>query len=382
MTTRVRAQSESVQGYFRHNATGKTSHRTTAYQFRRTEDVVGLGDNQPFLVESYQKSGGFLKGREWSNSSGVEWFDYPCTFQHSDPIAISHLSIDTPSNAAFASETLRRTNPSRASIDAMVTAIELREIPGLIKEGLDVARNRLFKHIPSRAFRLLSRAAKINLMIQFGVLPLISDARKALIFQDLVDQRVRELKRLQERGLRRTVDLGTYSRESVSGIKYMHTAYTTVRANMRKETSITVRGHVRWHVNNNFYQSDAQLRALAMSIVSNNDLDVQALYELMPWSWLIDYFSNLGDFVSLTRNKINATHGLVRIMTHTRSSTQSINIDIADGDIDKDVTFSPIRNTMETKRRQIVPGGLTAQVDFLTGSQLSILGSLTVLKSR
>lgn len=373
--SRTRTRSSIETGRQVHNYRGRVYNKSMVSLSETTTDVVSEHDNQFFRSETITRSGGLIDGSSGSSRFGYRWYGYPCVFQRTNAIATNHLSVTTPSDSILASEVLKRTNPSRASIDAIVSLLELREIPGLIRDSLDAALGRMFKSVPPGVFRKLKKAAKINLMIQFGVLPLISDIQKSLQFQSLVDGRVRELKRLQERGLRRTIDLGTYFSSAVYPAYYMQTSGVRMRRDVTKETKVKIKGHVRWNVSSNFYSSDSDVRALAQSIIANKSFDPYAIYELTPWSWLLDYFSNLGDYISLSRNLVGATHHPVRIMKHTttRTTTESWS--------NSRISISGINNKSDLKTRLAVTGGLDfAQLDFLNKSQWSILGSLAVLK--
>jgi hypothetical protein len=273
---------------------------------------------------------------------------------------------------------LKRTNPSRTSVDAVVSAIEMRELPRLVKQTFSKGLDGLFRHLPKGTFNTLGRAGKINLMVQFGIMPMIGDIKKLIKFQESVDSRVKELKRLQERGLRRTVKLGDYSASKIERDVFLNSQGGIIKGDIHTFTTVVVKGHVRWRVSKNFYVSESDLQDLVIEILTNRSLDPYAIYELMPWSWLIDYFVNLGDFVSLSRNVLDARYETPRIMKHTQTYKTSRNVKFNGGDC----KFIDIYNHSETKLREIVPAHLDAQIGFLSGNQLSILGSLAVSKGR
>lgn len=377
MTIRNRMRQTTQTGFRTRRWDGITEQGTWQNSQEITEDVVGFGDNQPFSSDSFVKEGGLINGDELSNRTGYNWNSYPSTYQEHDSWSTSHLDVATPDSRILASEVLKRTNPSRTSVDAVVSLLELRELPGLVKDGYNFAMNRLFKHIPRSVYRKLKIGAKVNLLVQFGLLPIYSDVTKLAQFQSLVDGRVREFERLQTRGLRRTIPLGTFNESHTVNQATIQSQGVRLKADLHKITEVELRGHIRWYVTRNFYESDSELRAKAASSVLNRSLDPQAIYELIPWSWLIDYFSNLGDFVSLTRNHVNARHDLVRIMTKTTTTLKSSNHTTSNSGR---VTLTPFKNKRVTKNRRAVNAGLTAQAEFLTTQQMSILGSLSVLK--
>jgi hypothetical protein len=107
-------------------------------------------------------------------------------------------------------------------------------------------------------------------------------------------------------------------------------------------------------------------------------IDFSTGWELMPWSWLIDWGSNIGAFFAANRNIIPAVLSSTRLITHTRTVYQQTS----------SVTHSnywrlnPFRVSLETKERKAVSIAPTAHFPFLSGKQLGILGSLAIVKAK
>nr|UJQ85044.1 MAG: hypothetical protein 1 [Leviviridae sp.] len=384
MVTRTRLRESATSGQRTHKNTGAISFRSYISS-EYVEEEVATGDNYPFLVNKVHLSGGLISGEEKSHLTGYTWEGYPCVYM-SDGYVNSHIPLPSLSYGDFAIDLLKRTNPSRSSFESLVSLYELREVPGMGKEALGQATGRLFKHIPERAFRLLSRAAKLNLMVQFGIMPILGDIEKLLGFQKLVDQRVNEINKLYgEKGLRRTIDLYSDSAIDSDPSATIQSEGVLLHAAIDKVTTRSIRGHARWYVSSPPIRDASAIRAKAGEIISGYQFDLTTLYEAMPWSWLVDYFVNIGDFVENSRNMLDAHHDTPRIIEHTRTEIRSRNHDIYqewDGSIPYTVTCSQILNTVETKRRFPANVSLSAQTEFLTGKQLSILGSLAVLGVR
>lgn len=375
MPTRSRERSDVISGTESPNTSGTLYYMYMTSFEESCTDVVDEGDNKPFHNKIITRDGGLLYYASTSKY-GRTWVGCPCKWQQLSPTA-SHLSVDRPSAASFATDILKRTNPSRASVDLAVTLGEMRELPSLVKEGWDLSQRRLFNHVPRWVFRNLGRAAKLNLMIQFGILPLISDTQKLLIFQDLVDQRMGELRRLATRGLRRTIDLGSWSASSKdTGITYFHSNGVTFKGYLKRETVVRARGHARWQLDEPYAQSNEEMRALATRIVTGQTIDLLTAYELMPWSWLIDWFSNLGDYISSKRNLIGATPSLPAVMLNSRTLVSHPTIYHTNGN----GYMTAIHNVYEDKERMYASAGLNAYLPCLSGRQMSILGSLSVVK--
>jgi hypothetical protein len=382
MPGRNRARIGQLTGYRKNNNGGAIVSFTALSLDEVTNDVTGPGDNAPFSVKRITRSGGLVNGRQSSNLTGYEYFNCPCGVQAGpDSYYTSHASLPTYNPGLLASEVLSRTNPSRPSAQILVTGAELRELPGLAKELLRIRSGNLRKFFDLNHWRKLGVVAKRNLMIQFGILPIISDLDVLLTFQSLVDQRVRELERLKTRGLRRTIQLRSDS-VSTKILNQTIQSSPSLHADVSKTTSKIIKGHVRWHVTRNFELADESMRAMARKIIMGNQLDHMTLYELMPWSWLIDYFTNLGNLVSSTRNLLDVGHGSVRIMTHTRTEVATSNHDWGNGAGGTRITCTEIRNSREDKTRDLASPTLAAKTDLLTPGQTSILGSLAAIRLR
>jgi len=105
-------------------------------------------------------------------------------------------------------------------------------------------------------------------------------------------------------------------------------------------------------------------------------LDFATLWEAMPWSWLIDWGSNVGDYLKAHRNIVPAELQSVSLMEH--SVTQA---HIPASVIGGDLWISQIDVMKETKTRRKVIVAPTAHFPFLTGNQLGILASLAITRT-
>jgi len=329
------------------------------------------GDLHPFTMRKWESEGSILNGN--TNASIYENVLVGLTTYWT--------TVDNPAtqtNAYYAASVLARTNPSRASVDAVVAGIELREIPGLVKDSYKIATDKLFKFIPRRAFRALSKIAKLNLMVQFGILPLVSDIKKLQSFQDAVKQRSKEVERLKTRGLRRTIQLDSASQIRDNLINHFSAAGIVHQIACTKLTTVNVRGHVRWHATSSLPIGSLEEQEQIKKALLGLTVDPLTLYELMPWSWLIDWFSNLGNIVKATRNIIPASHSTPTIMRHTLSTAKQNRVTFTHPSI----SISPVSCVAEQKLRQSSVASLSAHFGMLEANQMSILASLSILKAR
>jgi hypothetical protein len=379
--TRLRTRESAVSGLRTPNNGNPPLAATVLNMTERTEDDTLIGDcrffdrqlveTQPVIINGQSHPGSTLVGDFFSN--------YPVGLPASYRDPGSFVGLEQ-TNSTYAASTLARTNPSRPSIEALVSGIELREIPGMVREGFDSRLKKMYQHTPLNRFRRLKRVAKFHLMVQFGILPILSDCRKIAIFPDLVAQRERELQRLETRGLRRTVGLDRLSRtDTFTGVTLFSGSGYFYRVSAVRNSFQEVRGHVRWYAPNYLATLPKESkRELVEKIVGGLNVNPSTIYELIPWSWLVDYFTNLGDIVKASNNTIPCTHSAVSIMKHRTFETTATLVQKVP--VSCPLTFTVPSGRGDFKARGSASPSLSARVGLLDAGQLSILGSLSVIK--
>ncbi len=353
----VRAPSGSW--HFRNDpGTGDPGSDTTI-GWEGVEDVVEPGDCGPFNLNRSIWDGGRISSTA-DNTTSV-FNQYRCGWVSAlDGFASSHLSTPDDGILDYATETMRRTNPSRPLVDVVTAIAELRELPDLLKGAGD---------------RWVERLARTNLKYQFGVKPIISDLVKSLDFIGSVEQRIRELNKLASpKGLRKTTTLHT-GRNQASVPAVFHSLGTFVSGLVIKDTKRVVRGHARWVYQFGYTPSPEQQYRDARAAVLGLTVDFVTVWNLLPWSWFYDWCGNLGDFLSAHRNIVGADCTKIAIMQHTESKSRSVNHSVPSGYI-----MTPISCVHETKTRALASASLNAHLPFLDGRQLGILASIGVLR--
>lgn len=331
-------------------------------------DHTGSGDCAPFNVEHWDFTGGRIN-RPVAGYYAWKFDNYLADVLET-PSNFPHHNIATPyTNTQFATMAAARTNPSRPYVDLPVSVLELGDITKLVR---DSGRS------------LIRRLAGAHIKTQFGILPLASDVAKLTQLSANVDKRVQELERLRtQKGLRRTVALWNGS-QSGNYSKSCQSAGYTINRSFSASTVKVVRGHTRWKPSTDMsrYGSPDAMRALAQRAVlglgSDLGTTLSQAWELIPWSWLIDWGGNLGTFLKANRNIVPATLNGVHIMTHTRTAYQCSSFaNASDG-----ITMTGITFNRDNKERQPSFVSPTAHFPFLDGNQVGILASLSVLRGR
>jgi len=275
---------------------------------------------------------------------------------------------------------LARTNPSRPVVDLPVFLFELKDLPGMLKQAGD-ALHWIHKGVNSRSGVPKPTArgmADANLAYQFGWAPFVSDVRKLLDFTGAVEKKKAQLSRLYSKGgLRSTVTLGEESRSSES-LMTVQSYGCTIVASRRRSGKTKTWGSVRWRPTIDLGAGSSPTDWAAVQAAFGLDITLSTIWEALPWSWLVDWFTDMGDILAAHRNTIPAAPERMCIMytesTETVYTTHSATPGWSWGG-------ATTRNEYKSRAANINPGILpTGYIPFLGDSQLSILGSLAITR--
>jgi hypothetical protein len=324
-------------------------------------DIPGKLDNMPFDVNHWHYSGGVIN-RPFTSYFSPSFDNYTADVLKT-PANFPALSVpDVPSASVSATMAAARTNPSRPHVDVPVMFGELGDVVQLVQKA-------------GRSF--FQRVARKNIEFQFGIMPLMSDLAKMTQFQQVMHYRALELNRLRgSKGLRRTVDAGSWSRQQRNIGVYCQSSYATIRRDFDVNTVIRRRVHCRWRPTEDLSHLSvpANMRSLTARAVLGLTVDPSTAWELIPWSWLVDWFTNAGTFLKARRNIVGGE--LYDCSIIETSSTEHR----CDGYDDGVMRMSPISFKRITKLRYNGSVAPVAHFQVLTGRQMGILASLHVLR--
>lgn len=324
------------------------------------DDVIGdYGNDHTLNISRVRRSDSVWNGV--SPDGNIIAINMPC--QIIPPQYPNFPSLDI---TELSTKLAARTNPSRATVMLPVFIFELRDLPRLVQ-------------LAGRS--VLGKLASANLSWQFGWKPLIGDLTKLLNFQSMTMRRVKELERLQSKsGLRRRVTLQKDAKKDVIGVQTIESFGISSTARVVDWHTREVWGTIRWRPNvGAMPQTDEERYSLARRIslgLHHGSITAQ-IWEAIPWSWLIDWFANVQDFIEAQDNSIAHISGPTNIMSRTRS-TRSYEILTKNDWVQ--ISSSPWMSRDQKERFLGVAPSLTASLPFLSGGQLSILGSLATLR--
>jgi hypothetical protein len=276
----------------------------------------------------------------------------------------SHLDLPGYDVIADATKAASQTNPASAHVSVPNFLFELREVPQLIRNH----GNNIFEN-----------ASSLNLGWQFGIKPLLSDLAKIFDFGSAYNKRLNLLNDLESGQLKRRISLGTDEAEKEESFvleSYLFFATSNATITTKRERWAVVK----WQPGA-IYKTDSTfeerkkyvLRSMLGLTVASAP---RVIWDALPWSWMVDWFTTAGDFITANNNSIARLSGQVNVMVKTET-TRIDKLSGVPGWVTSGTTWT---STAESKRRFLRNPGLTAHVPFLSGRQLSIIGSLYVLK--
>ena len=293
------------------------------------------------------------------------WTVTPWKFHNS--IAGAKFSTNT-----LAAKALASANPNTPNIDLPVSIIELRELPQLLRDAGTIALN--------TARRKHAKAsARANLAAQFGVAPVISDMLTLMDFVEKVAQRERYLRRLNSE---KPVRIKRKITEQNWDTNFTHSGGLPLGVSSIKINYLTTSVYwftMRAHLSVLMTERDIQTHAFKL-VLGIDTVSVKQLWELLPWSWLIDWFSDVGDILAAYRNGIPFIWSNLNVMCRTEYK-MSGTIQGMISTINADIT-SPAGIAVHKTRTPVptVWAYPTLRIPYLSAKQWSILTSLAVLR--
>jgi hypothetical protein len=367
------------------------------------QDFTGKGSDHPLDIQHIDLSGITpLNGVHVSGDHEVGFHDWMPDFNTAPPVPI--LPSGLPSASVVATATLARSNPSVPVVSMPNFIYELKDLPGMLH---DIGRLKLLRHANHKQFDavLATRAndpkayANGFLSYRMGWSPLIGDLRKMLTFQDAINNRIKDLDVLfnQNGGLHRTV-----GKELLPGVSKKHpegrpgswtetlTSSGTLTIDSSTSASISVHrdlvttrkmwGSVRWTNAWTLWPRlcRAELEAKARDLVTGYNVTPKMIWDAVPWTWLIDWFGNFGDYLNATNNMLALTPSIPNVMLWERTTdswTRSdSNQDWCSGGYGTRV--------VEHKVRSQTTASLSAVMPIFSDDHFATLGALALQRMR
>lgn len=383
-------------------------------------DTVGnrQGDNI-FIMDKDRTKGGTITGAKIG--SDISWKDFPFSLNPDSGVPAAQFPFNEVSQTYIG---FNRVNPSRKSQSLVTSFVELRDLPKMLRfagrilqnpstskamvyaafglgfdrldtdNGVTIKRlSRAQRRAMKRAFLLpeqqggLSAAralAAANLAWQFGWRPIIEDIIGITKLQKSIAARRRELNHLYSgRGLKTKKELFKSIQHSFgyTTIESVGAAFIDAPTQYYASNIAWVTARFRPRVQCPLPPTDFQIGAALLGL---SPYGVgQAAWELLPWSWLIDWFTNVGAILDSTSNSFGAD--LVSLNNMRSSVRYARSPDFFQGFFPDTggVQVTACEREKSVKQRSVGLAGLQAldvHLPLLGENQLSILGSIAMLR--
>lgn len=203
----------------------------------------------------------------------------------------------TPVNWAYwMTKALANMNPNAPLVDVPLLLFECKDFPAMLKNMGDILGKRMSpKAIPEG-----------YLAYSFGWKPLVSDLLSLFDFTEQMRLRILYLKDLEHGGhIRRSLG-GGIVQHSITPNGYQ-IAFSTPsgQPGLSCDVELIERQRVWYTANAKLLDalpaSASEVEYLTRGILLGLSVSPQTVWNMIPWSWLVDYMSNIGDFLLANR---------------------------------------------------------------------------------
>lgn len=277
-----------------------------------------------------------------------------------------------------------RFKPGKPAADLALFVAELRDMPRMLRDTCRFFKD-AYKDIRFGGIRSIKNAPGNYVGTQFGWLPFLSDMRKFYHTYQTLDKRIKQLKRDNGQWVKREGTVIEESNDSLIGewpypvhnpllSSHFYPAYPYLGhsiATRHYERKIWFSARFRYYIPD---IGSVNWNRKAKRLLFGGSVNPALLWEATPWSWLIDWTSNVGDVIA------NLDNGLAENLTAKYAYLMGTTTVV--GKISSNMATSPPSNlewifdVQEKVREQANPFGFGLTWDNLTLRQWSILGAL------
>jgi len=285
----------------------------------------------------------------------------------------------------YGAEAWNKARPGKPGVDLAQAIAELKDLPGMVKS----LRNMFGRAVNSFGDGV-KRGADGYLTYMFAVAPLISDLKKLHNTYSNQELMLAQIRRDNGKGIRRRLKLCSTSRSTTATYGFdVGTNPQLVKVGEPRCTEIIESSKDVWFSGRfRYYIPDigsVAWRNRALRALYGTNPSIRLIWELTPWSWLVDYFINVGDALGNLQNDLaeNLMADYAFLMAHVRT-TRTVRWDgrvrMLNGSTQG--LMCSRKRVIETKSRSIAsPFGFGLNVDGLSDRQASILAALGVSRT-
>lgn len=341
------------------------------------------------LALSY--NGGFLP-----NSMG--FFDDP-----EKPLLGQVWSFNRATNygdpTVYGAEAWNRFKPKLQAVNLPQILYELKDLPGQLKQTSKGFKD-AYSALGGRPGALMAPTAVSEqfLNVQFGWLPFLKDMLDVWHLQHTLKKTMYQNRRNNNRIIRRKGTMFTKSRDinsygptnnpeiypGLSGHLYRDIFYTVNNRwqwgasyhSLSEFDKVTFSAAFKYNIPQLIDDDDSYKYAIGMMRALGIKVSPSTLYKVMPWTWLADWFGNLGDiidnFESAALDGMCATYAYITRRLIRRQTHRAV-VHLYDG---RDVECSWFQELDSNRREKANPFGFNLSFGDLSNRQLAILAAL------
>lgn len=319
-----------------------------------------------------------------NGSRGLSTFsNYPpsCSWSHfNPPFSIPNEKYLDANSAVAAS------HPGEPAVELPVFLFELKDIPDMLRHAY--MRGRSFEKAmglrPGSARKQAkeylknpNNPAEDWLNYNFGWRPFLQDAAAIAGLADHTRKQQQLFSKWSKGFISRRSDLGSNSHNTYHPNDVFCTSTGTfgnssIQNNSRRWIVS------KWKVEERTYEAFASNRGYQIRAALGLDAGIHHVWNAMPWTWLVDWFSSIGDVVTIRSNRFGVSFWKASMMTEYEIKKQ-ITPYPKSGLTMGSCAFQKIRKTR-------VPWGpsinINRSLNFLGEGQLATLTSLAVTRGK
>ena len=275
-----------------------------------------------------------FNGTKYVSGSPLKQFqNCPADYHPTEPspgTVFPPLSVAQQSQLAW--ESLAATNPNVPDVNLPSFWAELKDLPSLFQDWgnkwLSKANwNSILSGINGMR-GALSDAARAHLMYRWAIRPMLSDIWKLFQWQTSVSKRMEWLVALTtgDRVLKRRASIRNNTAQDAPTTVGLKSAGATINGRRTVQYFEKVWCSVYWKLDTSkidlsrvlpptFFEMDADwinVHRRSFGVTTYGAL--QALWEIMPWSWFVDWFLHVDTVMNATNNTIPVVHGDICVM--------------------------------------------------------------------
>jgi hypothetical protein len=204
------------------------------------------------------------------------------------------------------------TNPGAPHISVPQWIAEMKDLPDLVR---------------SWGRYLHKIVAKGWITWQFAIRPMIADIRRLLAFQSAVEKRFDYLRKLRdEKSVKRRMHWGEDRGESAVSTAILQSIVAVVKAKRKTRYTSTSWATCQWQLDSELslpsLDRDLWNKAADLCAGVTTYEGLQVLWELIPWSWFVDWFANVGQFIQAHNNSVPSHPVMSCFMRTVKSETE------------------------------------------------------------